>query len=88
MNVQGVFIEVRLIPNSELVGHLVELNEKGEIMVDCACRTSVPGIFGAGDVTSVPEKRIIVAAGEGAKAALSAYHYILTFISSQGVAEI
>jgi alkyl hydroperoxide reductase subunit F len=69
--VEGVFIEVGLIPNSELV------RGEGEIIVDCACRTSVPGIFAAGDVTTVPEKQIIVAAGEGAKAALSAYQYLL-----------
>jgi alkyl hydroperoxide reductase subunit F len=75
--VEGVFIEVGLIPNSELVRGVVELNDEGEIIVDCACRTSVPGIFAAGDVTTVPEKQIIVAAGEGAKAALSAYQYLL-----------
>ena len=77
LRVQGIFIEIGLIPNSEFVTGLVELNKDGEIVVDCACRTSVPGIFAAGDVTSVPEKQIIVAAGEGAKAALSAYNYLL-----------
>lgn len=75
--VEGVFIEIGLIPNSEFARGLVALNEEGEIIVDCACRTNVPGIFAAGDVTSVPEKQIIVAAGEGAKAALSAYNYLL-----------
>ena len=78
LTVQGVFIEVGLQPNSEFVGELVKLNQWNEIMVDCACRTSVPGIFGAGDVTSVPEKQIGVAVGEGTKAALSAYKYLLT----------
>lgn len=77
LRVQGVFVEIGLIPNSELVRGLVELNKDGEIVVDCACRTSVPGIFAAGDVTTVPEKQIIVAAGEGSKAALSAYNYML-----------
>ncbi|MFC1713335.1 FAD-dependent oxidoreductase [Candidatus Poribacteria bacterium] len=77
LDVQGVFIEVGSIPNSELVNHLVKLNQKDEILIDYACRTNVPGIFGAGDVTSVPEKQIIISAGEGAKAALGAYQYLL-----------
>ncbi|HID95405.1 MAG TPA: thioredoxin-disulfide reductase [Candidatus Latescibacteria bacterium] len=75
--VQGVFIEIGLIPNSGFAKGVVELNGWGEIVVDCACRTNVPGIFAAGDVTTVPEKQIVVAAGEGAKAALSAYGYLL-----------
>jgi len=77
LSVGGVFIEIGLIPNSEFAKDVVRLNRVGEVMVDCACRTSVPGIFGAGDVTTVPEKQIIVAAGEGAKAALSAYTYLV-----------
>jgi len=75
--VQGVFIEVGLIPNTELVRGVVDLNESGEIVVDSACRTSAAGIFAAGDVTTVPFKQIIIAAGEGAKAALSACEYVL-----------
>lgn len=77
LQVQGVFIEIGLIPNSEFASGLVQLNPRGEVMVDCACRTSVPGVFGAGDVTTVPEKQIGVAIGEGSKAALSAYKYLL-----------
>lgn len=76
--VQGVFIEIGLIPNSEFAKDIVKTNEWGEIIVDCLCRTSVPGIFAAGDVTTVPEKQISVAIGEGTKAALSAYKYLLT----------
>ncbi len=75
--VQGVFIEIGLIPNTDLVRGVVELNEPGEIVVDSACRTSVPGIFAAGDVTTVPFKQIIIAAGEGAKAALSACEFVM-----------
>lgn len=75
--VQGVFIEIGLIPNSGFARGMVKLNDQGEIVVDCACKTNVPGIFAAGDVTTVPEKQIVVAAGEGAKAALSAYGYLL-----------
>jgi len=75
--VQGIFIEIGLVPNTELVKDVVALNHNGEIIIDCNCRTSRPGIFAAGDVTSVPFKQIIIAAGEGAKAALSACEYVL-----------
>lgn len=72
----GIFIEIGLLPNSDFSRGVLEHNENNEIIVDCACRTSCPGIFAAGDVTSVPYKQIIIAAGEGAKAALSACDYI------------
>lgn len=74
--VEGVFIHIGSIPSNGPVKDLVELNEKGEIMVDCSCNTNVPGFFAAGDVTNIPEKQVIVAAGEGAKASLSAYRYL------------
>lgn len=77
LNLQGIFIEIGLIPNSVPVKDLLDLNEFGEISIDCSCSTSIKGIFAAGDVTSVPYKQIIIAAGEGAKAALSACEYIL-----------
>ncbi len=73
----GVFVEIGLIPNSGFVKDFLLLNDGGEIVVDCACRTNVAGVFAAGDVTNVPEKQIVVAAGEGAKAALGAYHYLI-----------
>jgi len=73
----GIFIEVGLLPNSDMVKGLVDLNEQGEVIVDCLCRTSVKGLYGAGDVTTVPHKQIVIAAGEGAKAALSAYSYLM-----------
>lgn len=76
LSVQGVFVEVGLIPNSEFAD-LVERNEFGEIMVDCRARTSVEGLFAAGDVTDGPDKQIIIAAGDGSKAALVAYEYLL-----------
>ncbi|HHW45205.1 MAG TPA: FAD-dependent oxidoreductase [Desulfotomaculum sp.] len=75
--VQGVFVEVGSVPSTDFVDGLLELNEKGEIKVECDCTTSVPGAFAAGDVSSIPEKQVIVAAGEGAKAALGAYRYLL-----------
>jgi alkyl hydroperoxide reductase subunit F len=77
LEVEGVFVEVGLIPNSDPFRGAVELNERGEVEVDCRGGTSEPGIFAAGDVTTVPYKQIIVAAGEGAKAALSAHDYLL-----------
>ncbi len=76
LEVGGVFIEIGLIPNSELIKELVTLNHLGEIEVNCGNETSVPGLFAAGDVTNVPEKQIVVAAGEGAKASLQAHRYL------------
>ena len=75
--VDGIFIEQELIPNSDLVAHLVDLDEKGRIKVDFRNRTSYPGIFAAGDVTNTYGEQVLIAIGEGAKAALSAYEYLL-----------
>ena len=77
IDVEGIFVEIGLIPNSGLVEDLVETNDAGEIVVDCDSKTNVDGLFAAGDVTDVPEKQIIIAAGEGAKAALGAYRYLI-----------
>lgn len=74
---EGIFVEIGLIPNSEFAKGVVTLNRYGEVVIDCFCRTNVPGILAAGDVTTVATKQIIVAAGEGAKAALSAYDYLI-----------
>jgi len=76
LDVTGVFIEIGLVPNSELVGELLELNQWGEVPVTCSCETTIPGLYAAGDVTNIPEKQIVVAAGEGAKAALQAHRYL------------
>lgn len=76
LEVTGIFIEIGLEPNSEPVKGLVELNKLGEVRVSCACETNVPRLYAAGDVTDVPEKQILVAAGEGAKAALQAHRYL------------
>lgn len=73
--VEGVFVEIGLIPNSDFA-KIVDKNKIGEIIVDCRNQTSVPGIFAAGDVTDVPEKQIIIAAGEGSKASLSVFRYL------------
>ena len=76
LKVTGVFIEIGLVPNSEAVSGLLELNKWGEVPVSCSCETALPGLFAAGDVTDIPEKQIVVAAGEGAKAALQAHRYL------------
>jgi alkyl hydroperoxide reductase subunit F len=76
LQVAGVFVEIGLIPNSDFVRDLLTLNELGEIMINCSCETGIPGLYAAGDVTSVPAKQIVVAAGEGAKAALQAHLFL------------
>lgn len=76
LRVNGIFIEIGLIPNSEAIKGLTSLNRLGEVEVNCANETDVLGLFAAGDVTNVPEKQIVVAAGEGAKAALQAHRYL------------
>lgn len=69
----GVFVQIGLSPNSQIVRDLVETNRAGEIVVDARGRTSVPGVYAAGDVTTTPFKQIVIAIGEGAKVALTAF---------------
>ena len=73
--VKGIFVEIGLIPNSDVID-FVKKNKYGEVLINCATETSIPGVFAAGDVTNVPEKQIIIAAGEGSKAALAAFKYL------------
>ena len=75
LSVQGIFVEIGLVPNSGFAKTLYR-NERAEIKVDNYNHTSLPGVFAAGDVTDVPEKQIIIAAGEGAKATLGAFRYL------------
>lgn len=77
VSVQGIFIEVGLETNIGFLDQTVAINEVKEIQVDCYCRTNIAGLYAAGDVTTVPEKQIIVAAGEGAKAALKSWEYLI-----------
>ena len=77
LDLEGVFIEIGLLPNSNLVIDTVETNRQGEIVIDDKCRTGLSGVFACGDVTNVPFKQVIIAAGEGAKAALSASDYLI-----------
>lgn len=72
-----IFVEKRLIPNSEMVSDLVDLDEQGRIKIDCSTRTSTAGLFAAGDVTTLYAEQVLIAVGEGAKAALCAYDYLL-----------
>ncbi len=76
LDIAGIFIEIGLSPNSEAMKGITTLNRLGEVEVNCANETDVPGLFAAGDVTNVPEKQIVVAAGEGAKSALQAHRYL------------
>jgi NADH-dependent peroxiredoxin subunit F len=76
LDVTGVFVQIGLVPNSDMVKDLIKLNRVGEVPVNCFCETELPGLFAAGDVTTVPEKQIIISAGEGAKAALQAHRYL------------
>ncbi|MEJ5239855.1 MAG: FAD-dependent oxidoreductase [Anaerolineales bacterium] len=76
----GMFVEKALTPNSEMVKDLVKLDERGRIIIDCANRTNVPGLFAAGDVTNTYAEQVLIAIGEGAKAALSAYEYLLPML--------
>ena len=73
----GTFIEVGLAPNTSMVADLVELDQEGRIKIDSYNQTKVPGLFAAGDVTTGHAEQVLVAVGEGAKAALSAYDYLL-----------
>jgi alkyl hydroperoxide reductase subunit F len=72
-----MFVEKALIPISDMVAGLVDLDEDGRIKVDCYNNTNVPGLFAAGDVTDTYAEQVLIAVGEGAKAALSAYDYLL-----------
>jgi len=82
IDLDGVFVQIGLVPNSEIVRDLVATTPQGEIIVDSKCRTNVNGIYAAGDVTTVPFKQIVVSIGEGAKAALTAYeHHLMSNVS-------
>ena len=73
IDLDGIFVQIGLAANSGVFRDVVETNKPGEIVIDAHCRTNVPGIYAAGDVSTVPYKQIIIAMGEGAKAALSAF---------------
>ncbi|MEM5345434.1 alkyl hydroperoxide reductase subunit F [Paraburkholderia azotifigens] len=77
VELEGVFVQIGLVPNTEWLKGTVELSKHGEIVVDAKGATSVPGVFAAGDVTTVPFKQIVIAVGEGAKASLAAFDHLI-----------
>jgi alkyl hydroperoxide reductase subunit F len=77
VELEGVFVQIGLVPNTDWLKGTVELSRFGEIIVDAKGQTSVPGVFAAGDATTIPFKQIIIAAGDGAKAALGAFDYLM-----------
>jgi alkyl hydroperoxide reductase subunit F len=77
LDLDGIFVQIGLVPNSEWLKGTVALTPRGEIEVDARGETSLPGVFAAGDATTAPYKQIVIAAGDGAKAALSAFDYLI-----------
>ncbi len=77
VDLEGVFVQIGLVPNSSFIKDIVETNKFGEIVVDEKCRTNISGIYAAGDVTTVPYKQIIIAMGEGAKAGLASFEDLM-----------
>jgi alkyl hydroperoxide reductase subunit F len=77
VELEGIFVQIGLLPNTDWLKGTVELTPRGEIVVDARGETSIPGIFAAGDVTTVPYKQIVIAVGEGAKASLSAFDHLI-----------
>jgi len=73
----GVFVQIGLLPNTDWLKGTLDLSPYGEIVINDHCATSVPGIYAAGDATTVPYKQIVIAMGEGAKASLSAFDYLI-----------
>jgi alkyl hydroperoxide reductase subunit F len=77
VELEGIFVQIGLLPNTDWLKGTIELSPRGEIIVDNRGETSIPGIFAAGDVTTVPYKQIVIAVGEGAKASLSAFDHLI-----------
>jgi alkyl hydroperoxide reductase subunit F len=86
VELEGIFVQIGLVPNTEWLKGTLALSPRGEIEVDAKGQTSLPGVFAAGDATTVPYKQIIIAMGEGAKAALSAFDYLIRVPAAQDVA--
>ena len=87
VELEGVFVQIGLVPNTEWLKGTVELSQHGEIVVDAKGQTSLPGVFAAGDATTVPYKQIIIAAGDGAKAALGAFDHLIRTPAPAAAAE-
>ena len=87
VDLEGVFVQIGLVPNTEWLKGVIDLSKHGEIEVDNKGQTSVPGVFAAGDVTTVPYKQIVIAVGEGAKAALGSFDYLIRSSADEPVAQ-
>jgi alkyl hydroperoxide reductase subunit F len=77
VELEGIFVQIGLLPNTEWLKGTVQLTPRGEIVIDDKGQTSVPGVFAAGDATTVPYKQIVIAMGAGATAALSAFDHLI-----------
>ena len=77
LDLSAVFVQIGLVPNSSFLEGVVDLTEYGEVIINEKAETSAPGIFACGDVTTVPYKQIVIALGEGSKAALTAFEYLI-----------
>jgi len=77
IELEGIFVQIGLLPNTDWLKGTIELSPRGEIIVDARGETSHPGVFAAGDVTTAPYKQIIIAMGEGAKASLAAFDHLI-----------
>ena len=77
VELEGVFVQIGLLPNTEWLKGTIELSPRGEIVIDERGQTSLPGVFAAGDATTVPYKQIVVAMGAGSTAALSAFDHLI-----------
>jgi alkyl hydroperoxide reductase subunit F len=86
VELEGVFVQIGLVPNTEWLKGTLELSKHGEIVVDAKGHTNLPGVFAAGDATTVPYKQIVIAAGDGAKAALSAFDHLIRTPAPEAVA--
>ena len=87
IELEGIFVQIGLVPNTEWLNDAVALSKRGEIEIDHRGETSQPGIFAAGDCTTVPFKQIIIAAGDGAKASLSAFDYLIRLAPEDEIAQ-
>ena len=88
IDLEGVFVQIGLVPNTEWLKGTLALSRHGEIEVDARGQTSLPGVFAAGDVTTVPFKQIVIAVGEGAKASLSAFDHLMRTPAEEEPAEV
>ena len=86
LDLAGVFVQIGLVPNSQFAKDLVDMTQYGEVIIDEKCNTSEPGIFACGDVTTVPYKQIVIAMGEGSKASLAAFEYLMTYETAEDIA--